>query len=147
MTVFFCIVVDFKLDFIRNFPWIIFLFGVFFFANYCHLLSFLKNSQNCNVTNFYIINNLFHHKDNDKNFSKGKKKQVFLRSQFPCKVNVAAKPVSLRSQCPYETNIWCRSSLSFYCRSHLLHIGLFSSYTHSHTLLLFYFVLRAKKKR
>ena len=67
--------------FILNFPWLIFL--VVFFANYCHLLSFFKKSQNCNVTNFCIISNLFHHKYNDKNFSKGNKKPVSLRNQFP----------------------------------------------------------------
>ena len=61
--------------FILNFPWLIFL--VVFFANYCHLLSFFKKSQNCNVTNFCIISNLFHHKYNDKNFSKGNKNNLF----------------------------------------------------------------------
>ena len=97
-------------------------FSSCFFANYCHLLNFLKKSQNCNVTNFCIISNLFHHKCNDKNFSKGKKKPVSLQNQCPCETSVPAKPMSLRNQCkavslrnqfPCKINIGCRSSLSF----------------------------------
>ena len=120
--------------FILNFPWLIFLIG-FFCANYCNLLSFLKKSQNCNVTNFSIISNLFHHKYNDKNISKGNKKPVSLRHQFPCQTSFPAKPVSLPNQFPCQTsfpakpvslrNIGYRTYLSFKCRSNLFHIGIF----------------------
>ena len=65
--------------FILNFPWLIFLVA-FFFANYCHLLSFLKNYKV--VMSLCILSNLFHHKYNDKNFSKGNKKPVSLRNQL-----------------------------------------------------------------
>ena len=51
-----------------------------FFANYCHLLSFLKNYKV--VMSLCILSNLFHHKYNDKNFSKGNKKPVSLRNQL-----------------------------------------------------------------
>ena len=40
------------------------------FLSLSHLLSFLKNQKNCNVTNFWIISNLFHHNYDDENFSK-----------------------------------------------------------------------------
>ena len=99
---FFCIMVDSSWIFHSQLP--LTHFSSCFFANYCHLLSFLKKSQNCNVTNFCIISNLFHHKFNDKRFSKGNKKPVFLRNQFPCKTSFPAKLVSLRNQFPSETS-------------------------------------------
>ena len=93
--------------FILNFPWLIFLVYFFIFLFFCQLLpsaSFLKKSQNCNVTNFCIISNLFNHKYNDKHFSKGNKKQVSLQSHFPCEASFPVKPVSLRSQFPCEAS-------------------------------------------
>ena len=69
--------------FILNFPWPIFI--VFF----CHLLVpayFLKKSQNCIVTNFCSINNLFHHKYIDESFNKGVTKNKFL-----CETNIGCK--------------------------------------------------------
>ena len=78
-------------------------FSSCFFANYCHLLSFFKKSQNCNVTNFCIISNLFHHKYNDKSFSNSNKKSVSLQNQFPRETSFPAKPVSPRNQLPRET--------------------------------------------
>ena len=108
-----------KLDisFSTSLAWLIFLV-VFFFANYCHLLSFLKKSQNCSVTNFCIVSNLFLHEYNDKNFSKGNKKQVslwnqchcetrkpvFLWNQFPCDASFPGTPVSPRHQFPCDTS-------------------------------------------
>ena len=79
-------------------------FSCFFCANYCHSPSFLKKSQNYNVTNFSIISNLFHHKYNDKNISKSNKKPVSLRDQFSCETSFPAKPVSLPNQFPCQTS-------------------------------------------
>ena len=79
-------------------------FSSCFFANYCHLLSFLKKSQNCNVTNFCIISNLFHHKYNDKNFNKGNKKPVSLQNQLPCETSFPAKSASPPNQLPHQTS-------------------------------------------
>ena len=76
--------------FILSFPSQIFLVEFL-----CQLLPsswFLKNSENCNVTNFCIISNLFHHKYNDKIFRTGNKKQVPLRNQLPCETSFPAKP-------------------------------------------------------
>ena len=53
-------------------------------TNYCHLFSFLKKSQNCNIINFCITSNLLHHKYNDNNFGKDNKKQASLPNQYPC---------------------------------------------------------------
>ena len=88
-------------------------FSSCFFANYCHLPSFLKKSQNCNVTNFCTIPNLFQHKYNGKNFSKYNKKQVSPRNQSPRETNFPAKPASPQNQLPHKTNIGSTSSLSF----------------------------------
>ena len=85
------------LDFILDFPWLIFLVGVSF-ANYWYLLhSFFKKSQNCNDNNFCIISNLFHHKHINNNFSMKNKEQVSLRNQFPWKTSFSARQVSLRN--------------------------------------------------
>ena len=61
--------------------WLIFLV-VFFLPITAICLVSLKKSQNGNITNFCIISSLFHHKYNDKIFSKGKKKKVSPRKQF-----------------------------------------------------------------
>ena len=54
-----------------------------FFSNWCHLLSFLKNHKIMQtVTNFCIIHNFFHHRHNDKNLSKGDRKQISLQNQY-----------------------------------------------------------------
>ena len=122
MTIFFfCTMVDSSWIFHSQLP--LTHFSSSFFANYCHLISFFKKPQNCNVTNFYIISNLFHHKYNDKNFRIGNKKPVSLRNQShpvkpisppvkpisPCETNLPpqnqsppAKPIS-----PRETNLKC----------------------------------------
>ena len=102
MTVFFCIMVDSSWIFHSQLP--LTHFSSCFFANYCHLLSFLKKSQNCNVTNFCIISNLFHHKYNDKNFSKGNKKRVSPRNQCPRQTSAPVKPAPRQNQRPRETN-------------------------------------------
>ena len=119
MTVFFCIRVISSWIFHSQIPLTHFYSCFFFFAIYCHLLSFLNNHKILLSLTFALyISNLFHHKYIDKSFSKGNKKQVSLQNQFPCKTSfplqnqfpsktsVPAKPVSL------ETNIGCRSSLS-----------------------------------
>ena len=86
------------LDFILDFPWLIFLVGVSF-ANYCYLLhSFFKKSQNCNDNNFCILSNLFHHKHINNNFSMKNKEQVSLRNQFPWETSFSARQVSLGNQ-------------------------------------------------
>ena len=76
-------------------------FSSSFFANYCHLISFFKKPQNCNVTNFCIISNFFPHKYNDTNFRIGNKKLVSPRNQ-----SHPAKPISPReiNLSPRETN-------------------------------------------
>ena len=68
-------------------------FSCFFFWQLLPPAKFLKKSQNCNVTNFCIVSNLFHHKYNDKDFSKGNKKQVYLPNQFACQINFPVKAV------------------------------------------------------
>ena len=89
---------------------------IFFLTNYCHLLSFLKQSQNRNVTNFCIISNLFHHKYNDKKFVKGNKKPDSLRNQFLCKTSFHCK-----TSFPCETSFPCKTSFpcetSFPCKT------------------------------
>ena len=72
----------------------------FFFANYCHLLSFLKDHKIILSLTFALLNNFFHHKYDDENFSKGNKKQDSLRNQFLRRTSFHAKPVSL-----WNTNI------------------------------------------
>ena len=70
-----------------------------------------------------IVSNLFHHKYNDKDFSKGNKKK------FPRETSVLAKPVAPRNQRPRETNGPAkpapRGPLSPQCRSNLIHFGIF----------------------
>ena len=100
---FFCIMVDPSWIFHSALPLTHFS-SCFFCANYCHSPSFLKKSQNYNVTNFSIISNLFHHKYNDKNISKSNKRPVSLRDQFSCETSFPAKPVSLRDQFPCQTS-------------------------------------------
>ena len=73
-----------------------------FFANYCHLLSFLKDRKVILSLTFALLNNFFHHKYDDENFSKSNKKQDSLRNQFPRRTSFHAKPVSL-----WNTNIGC----------------------------------------
>ena len=70
-------------------------FSSSFFANYCHLISFFKKPQNCNVTNFCIISNFFPHKYNDKNFRIGNKKLVSPRNQSHLAKSIShpAKPI------------------------------------------------------
>ena len=106
------------------------LFSSFFFlANYCDLLSFLKNHK---IVMSLIISNLFYHKYNDKNFSKGNKKQGSLRNQFPRKTNFPAKPVSPRNQFPCKTSFLAKP-FSFYVWFLLKYsekVFFFSSKTH-----------------
>ena len=111
--------------FILIFPGQIFL--VVFFCQLLQSSQFLKKSQNCNVTNFCIISNLFPHKYNDKNFNKGTcetsfpgkpRKPVSLRNQSPCETGFLGKPVSLRNQ--YWMQKFCKSLMqksfvSYWC--------------------------------
>ena len=53
-----------------------------------------------NLTNFCIINNMFHHKYEDKSFSGVIKKLVSLRDKFPC---FPARWVSMRDE-PVKLN-------------------------------------------
>ena len=53
---------------------------------------FLEKSQSCNVSNFCIISNLFHHKYNDKILTR------LTRNHFPRKIGFPAKPVPLQNQ-------------------------------------------------
>ena len=84
---------------LTHFSWCCFFF---FFANYCHLLSFLKDHKIILSLTFALLNNFFHHKYDDGNFSKGNKKQDSLRNQFLRRTSFHAKPVSL-----WNTNIGC----------------------------------------
>ena len=105
---FFCIMVDSSWIFHSQLP--LTHFSSCFFANSCHLLSFLKKSQNCNVTNFCIISNLFHHKYNDKNFSKGNKKPVSLRNQFPWPNQFPRQTSVLTKPAPPPNQYWMQKS-------------------------------------
>ena len=105
---FFCIMVDSSWIFHSQLP--LTHFSSCFSANYCHLLSFLKKSQNCNVTNFCIISNLFHHKYNDKNFSKGNKKPVSLRNQFPWPNQFPRQTSVLTKPAPPPNQHWMQKS-------------------------------------
>ena len=109
MTVFFCIMVDSSwISFSTSFD--SFFQLVFFFCQLLPSAQFLKKLQNCNVTNFCIVNNLFQHKYNDKNFSKGNKKQVSLRNQLPFETSFPAKPASPRNQLPCETSFSAKTA-------------------------------------
>ena len=127
-----------KLNFILNFPWLIFPDAVFsfFFFFFCQL----KDHKIILSLTFALLNNFFHHKYDDENFSKGNKKQGSLRNQFPRRTSFHAKPVSL-----WNTNIGCWSSLSPWCRSNLFNIGLLSKGVRLRSLILFCFVVRANK--
>ena len=112
-VIFFCVRVNSSCIFHSQLPLTIFIV-VFFFAIYCHLLSFLKNQKILLSPTFTIyISHLFHHKYIDKSFTKGNKKQVSLRNQFSCETSFhqfscqtsfPAKPVSLPSQFPCQTS-------------------------------------------
>ena len=73
------------------------LFFLFFFF-FCQL----KDHKIILSLTFALLNNFFHHKYDDENFSKGNKKQGSLRNQFPRRTSFHAKPVSL-----WNTNIGC----------------------------------------
>ena len=61
-----------------------------------------------NVTNFCIINNLFHHKYNDKILAGVPAKPVSLRNQFSCETGIfAAGGAYMPTQEKKTTNIWC----------------------------------------
>ena len=103
----------FKLDISISSSLDSFFYLVLFIANCCHLLSFLKNHKIVislvTLVNFSIISNLFHHKYNDKNFSKGNEKPVSPRNQFcqqnqfPDETSPPAKPAPRWDQPPHET--------------------------------------------
>ena len=80
MTVFFCIMIDSSWIFHSQLPLIH--ISCWFFWQLLPSAQFLKKSQNCHVTNFYIISNLFHYKYDNKNFSNGSAKADFLRNQY-----------------------------------------------------------------
>ena len=71
------------------------LFFLFFFF-FCQL----KDHKIILSLTFALLNNFFHHKYDDENFSKGNKKQDSLRNQFLRRTSFHAKPVSL-----WNTNI------------------------------------------
>ena len=73
------------------------LFFLFFFF-FCQL----KDHKIILSLTFALLNNFFHHKYDDENFSKSNKKQDSLRNQFPRRTSFHAKPVSL-----WNTNIGC----------------------------------------
>ena len=86
-----------KLDFILNFPWFMFLVGVFL-ANYCHLLSYLKNHKIVMPVTFALLVIYFTTSIMIKILAR------VTRSKFPCKTSFPAKPVSLQNQFPCKTS-------------------------------------------
>ena len=132
MTVFFCIRVNSSWIFHSQLP-----LTHFYSYFFCHLLpsaQLLKKSQNFIVTNFCIINTLFHHKYIDKSFTKGNKKMRFpakavsLPNQSPCQTSPPAKPAYWMQKL-FKPLI----QKSFVSHQHILEI----SYTHILATILF----------